>query len=617
MPIVELDQVADKSFDYVIIGGGTAGLTVATRLSEDSNKSILVLEAGQDHVDDPNILQTALYASHFGQDKYDWGFKTVPQKYGGNNVTAWNRGKGLGGSSAINFSCWTKPPRQDIDDWEVLGNAGWNWDELEKYYEKASTFIPSKLSDQELFKRGDHYKQLWASGFGNGPIKVAHPATLSDIDIKVAETYRRLGIEPSRNPSNGDTSGMYLGPNALDPAKNHRSYAANEYFYPNKDRPNLTVLLTAYATKIVTTNPKGGVVTATAVEFAHGDPENFHRKYLVRAKKEVILAAGALKSPQLLELSGIGRRDVLRKIGVPLKVDLEGVGENVQEHLYTGITFELDENEPDETFDLLRDEVQASRHKELFAQGKGVLTMGFTTFVFKPLDDLSDRAPEVFDNARAYIKQLKEEGKINKTLEDQYERHLDRLERKGPCCEFIVFPGFLSFPNPPAPGKRYMSWVLATNHLFSRGTIHSTTNDPKIHPEYDPHYWEHDIDTKTFIDMVRWARKVANSEPLRSKLAKKDGKLVEVNPGPEKQTDEEIGDWLKKYSATTYHTSSCLSMLPREKGGCVDTSLKVYGTSNIRCVDLSIFPINFAAHPLSTVYAVAEKAADIIKAEAK
>ena len=92
----------------------------------------------------------------------------VPQKYGGNNVTAWNRGKGLGGSSAINFSCWTKPPRQDIDDWEVLGNAGWNWDELEKYYEKASTFIPSRLSDQELFKRGDHYKQLWASGFGNG-----------------------------------------------------------------------------------------------------------------------------------------------------------------------------------------------------------------------------------------------------------------------------------------------------------------------------------------------------------------------------------------------------------------------------------------------------------------
>ncbi|KAL1739980.1 GMC oxidoreductase-domain-containing protein [Schizophyllum fasciatum] len=526
MPIVQLDQVADKTFDYVIIGGGTSGLTVAARLSEDPNKSILVLEAGEDHVDDPNILHTAFYASHFGQDKYDWGFKTIPQKYGGDNVTAWNRGKGLGGSSAINFACWTKPPKEDIDDWEVLGNAGWNWNELEKYYEKASTFIPSKLSEQELFKRGDSYKKLWASGFGNGPIKVSHPATLPDIDLKVAETYRRLGIEPSKNPSNGDTSGMYLGPNTLDPAKNHRSYAANEYFYPNKDRPNLTVLLTAYATKIITTDPsKDGLVTATAVEFAHGKLENFHRKYLVRAKKEVILAAGALKSPQLLELSGIGRRDVLRKIGVPLKVDLDGVGENVQEHLYTGITFELDENEPDETFDLLRDEIQATRHKELFAQGKGVLTMGFTTFVFKPLDDLSERAPEIFDKERAYVKQLKEEGKTNKTLDDQFERHLDRLDRKGPACEFIVFPGFLSFPNPPRPGKRYMSWVLATNHLFSRGTIHCTSNDPKTHPEYDPHYWEHDIDLKTFIDMVHWVRKVANSEPLRSKLGRVDTSL--------------------------------------------------------------------------------------------
>ncbi|TRM57031.1 hypothetical protein BD626DRAFT_560546 [Schizophyllum amplum] len=607
MPIVQLDQVADKSFDYVIIARQTAGLTLGARLTEDADKSVIVLEAGQDHVEDPNVLQTALPASLFGHDKYDWGFKTTPQVWGGNNVAAWNRGKGLGGSSAINFSNWTKPPKEDIDDWEALGNPGWNWAELEKYFDKCSTFVPSKLSEVELGQRGAEYKKNWAAGFGKGPIKVSFLKTLSDIDVKVGETYRRLGIELSKNPSNGETSGQYLAPKALNPQTNHRSYAANEYLYPNLDRPNLCVLTTAYATKIITTDPKDGKVTATAVEFAHGPDEQFYMKYLVRAKKEVILAAGALKSPQILELSGIGRREV----------SLDGVGENVQEHLHSSITFELDENEPDETFDLLRDEIQAVRHKELFAQGKGVLTMGSTTFAFLPLDAISDRAPEIFDKERALLKQIKEEGKTNPCLDDQWDRHLDRLQRKGPACEFIVFPGFLSFPNPPATNKRYVSFVTATNHLFSRGTIHSITSDPKIHPEFDPHYYEHDIDLKTLIDTVRFVRKVVNTDPINSKLAKKDGKVIEVNPGADKQTDEEIGDWLKKYAATTYHTSSCLSMLPRERGGCVDTSLKVYGTSNIRCVDLSIFPINFAAHPIATIYAVAEKAADIIKAEAK
>jgi len=401
---------------------------------------------------------------------------------------------------------------------------------------------------------------------------------------------------------------VYQAPNTLDPATQTRSYSATAYFLPNQSRANLTVLTSAYACKIVTSGE--GNVTATGVEFTHGKEPVTH---IANAKNEVILCTGALKSPQLLELSGIGRPDILDALKIPVKVALHGVGENVQEHQYAGVTFALKDGLPDETFDILRNPDELVKQIDLHAQGKGVFTMGMTTFAFRPLSAFSPHAENIYKATRIEIENNIKAGKYSKGLAEQYAIELERFDRNASGAEFIGFPGILSRPNPGLPGKKYFTIVICSNHGFSRGTIHATSKDPAADPEFHPRYFEHDIDLQYFIEMVKFAREVAKHSPFKDVL---DAEVVELNPGPEVQTDAQIADWVKDFSGSTFHTIGSLSMLPLDKGGVVDPQLKVYGTTNIRCADLSIVPLHFSAHSLATAYTIGEKAADIIKGKA-
>ncbi|KAH7915955.1 hypothetical protein BJ138DRAFT_1169640 [Hygrophoropsis aurantiaca] len=591
----EVEKIISQTFDIVIIGGGTAGLCLASRLSEDPKTSVLVLEAGQANLDDPAILIPAQYAAHLGQKAYDWNFTTTPQQYSNQTQFPWSRGKGLGGSSGINFLCWTKPPQEEIDDWERLGNPGWNWERYQKYLLQIEGY--TSPSPKSTAAHGLNFDD-WKIG-KDGPLKLSHPATITLPELKAYQTWFNLGIPKAPAPVSGNPKGAYFTPKTIDSTTFTRSYSATAFYLPNAHRPNLHVLLAANASRIITT--PGSELRATGVEFFHSG-----RTYTVNANKEVILCAGALKSPQLLELSGIGRKNVLDSLHIPVQLELPGVGENVQEHMFGGVTFELAEGVDDVTMDILRDPAGRAEHLKLHEKGEGAFTLGITGFAFTSLASISDRAQSIYEAAREKIKA--NWNSYSPGLQDQYKIQLERLENASPC-EIILVPGFLSFPNPPAPGKKYITILFALNHNFSRGTIHATSSNPEVDPALDPHYFEEDVDLQTFVELVKFIRKMAQTAPFSEAIASP----VDLNPGPSVSSDEQIGEFLKKYSGTTFHTIGSLSMLPREKGGVVDNRLKVYGTSNIRVADLSVVPLHFAAHTMTTAYSIAEQAADIIK----
>ncbi|KAK7047865.1 hypothetical protein VNI00_006193 [Paramarasmius palmivorus] len=536
-----------------------------------------------------------------------------------------------------------------MDDWERLGNEGWNWKNYQKYLSRAVSYIPLENTigrDEEATKIRDIDVHS-----GTGPLRVTHPRKILDVDTKVYETFLNMGIPKAAAPYHGDPKGLYLSLNTVDPKQHSRTYAAKAYFDPISTRPNLLVLTTAYVHKVRTKGEADGEIRATGVEFSYDGDTKVH---IAHANREVIISAGTLKSPQILELSGIGRPNILSKIGVPVKVALDGVGENVQEHQYAGLSFELKDNAT-ETLDILYDPAEAAKHGQLYAEGEGLYMTGLSTIVYMSLHDCTSKADSMHKAQETRVKEGIANNKYPPGLSGQYNIQLERIRLKRPGPELIVFPGFFSHPKTPIPGRR--------------GTIHATSNDPLSDPEIDPRYFEQDIDRQTFIELVHYIRQVARTAPLKDligelspgahaswvasepylvlKFESASPETAELNPGPEFATDEQIAGkkssisakscievvvaWLPQGSGTINRmrtfspmgldvtltvptdTAGSLAMMPREKNGVVDSRLKVYGTKNIRVVDLSIVPLHFTSHSQATVYAIAEQAADILK----
>ncbi|KAF5363498.1 hypothetical protein D9756_000984 [Leucocoprinus leucothites] len=609
MPHIELKDAINRSFDYVIIGGGTAGLVLATRLTESADTSVLILEAGEENLDDPLITKIGLYGQTFGQEKYDWCSMTVPQVNADNTVFPWPRGRILGGSSAVNFTAWNKPSKEDIDAWEKLGNEGWNWETLDKYISRATTYTPPTLSEAEHARRGTPrvFKELWAKGpVGNGPIQISYPPYRTDLDVKIQQAIQGLGYPVAPAPLDGNPNGVTIGAMSVDPETVERSFTGNAYWKPNSARPNLSLLTGAVVHRLVTTETDGELVV-TGVEFFYKSGGG--EAYTARASKEVILSAGTLRTPQVLELSGIGSPEVLQKVGIPVKLALNGVGENVQDHIHSTVVVELKDDVQDETYDVLRNPGEAEKNMALFTKAQGLYTMGINTFLYAPLPALSDKGQEIISSARKEIEAGIAAGKYPAGLADQYKIVLENIE-KVPTCEIIVFPGAFGGKNMPAPGKKYYAFVAALNGLFSRGTIHVTTTDPAVPSAIDPHYFEQDIDLKTHREVMKFCRKLAGVAELKEYFGESP---QELNPGPSVSTDKDLEDYVKRFSSTTFHPIGSASMLPREKGGVVDNKLRVYGTKNLRVVDLSIVPLHFGSHTQCIAYGVGEYAADIIK----
>ncbi|KAI0337693.1 alcohol oxidase [Trametopsis cervina] len=613
----KLEDVAGKTFDYIIVGGGTVGLTLAARLSADPAKSVLVLEAGEAHLNNHDILGVQMYGSHFANDLYAYRHKWVKQAHAADREGVWERGKGLGGSSAINFLGWFRPPGRDIDDFTKLGNPSWTFPHYLSRVNRAEGLVPPPPA---IASANGIDVEGWKVG-REGPVVLSWPGVVEEGERRIMETFHADGFPKNATPYNGDPSGFYMIPSSRDPKTNTRSYATTAYYTPNASRPNLTVLVTAPVRRVLlsTSLDAAGLRTATGVEFSHaGGAEVFS----VNAAKEVLLAAGTLTSPHILEQSGIGRKSVLERVGVPVQVALPGVGENLQEHIYSGVTFELTDDAPLDTLDLLRDPAELTKHLALAPTGQGLFNAGCVGIGFTSLGSLTPRAAEIHADVLKRVEVLsaqvkEEEGKegedevVRRGLLEQWkvleERYRPGEGEGSPGFEFISFPAFYSFPNFPKPGKRYVTMMLVMNYSLSRGTVHSTSNDPLEAPEIDPHYLSHEVELEMMYEQFQRMRRIASLPPFKDMIA------TELNPGPEVQSEKEVKEWIRKSFMTIYHTVGSCAMLPKDKGGVVDPELKVYGTANLRVVDIGVIPLHIGANTQSTAYGLGEIAGDIIE----
>jgi len=607
MPIVSVDAFVKTKFDYIVVGGGTCGLVVAARLTENPNCIVGVIEAGGFHENVPEVNVPGMMGRGLGNPDLDWTFFTEPQKYANGRKVLQSRGKGLGGSSLLNFMASVRPNYLEVDALEELGNKGWNWKSVFAYMNKSEQLQPSDVPPELAEK----YANIPAPELHgkDGPIKKSFPPHLTDLHPAFLDSFEQLGIP--RNPESGGAGlpiGAFLLPTSVDRKTATRSYAATGYYTPNAQRSNLVVLTGAHASKILLKSSSTGLQHATGVEFIKDGIT-----HSVEATKEIILSAGSFQNPQLLELSGVGDKDILNSFGIEPVIDLPGVGENLQDHSVVPVIVQVDQKI--ETAESLFDPEALARHQELYKQQKGLLAGPPASFMaFTPANvigtaegikqwveqcSIEGAPPEIFANTKPEVK---------RGIAKQYEIMSRWIADPAHPMALFISLNF-GFPVPGVttdPKKRYHTVLCCYTHPFARGTVHIGSTKPTDYPLIQQNYLSNPVDLDILEKAIRFLVKVQQTSPLKDLI------VEQVTPS-ETATTEEIREYVKNTLSTEHHPIGTCSMLPKEYGGVVNSKLVVYGTDNLRVVDTSIIPLQLTSNTQSMAYAIGEMAADIIK----
>ena len=531
----------NANFDYIVVGAGSAGAVLAARLSEDPHTRVLLLEAGPK--DNSFWIHLPIgYGKTMWSTKYNWCFHTDPDPHMNGRRIYWPRGKTLGGSSSINGLIYIRGQHEDYDAWAAAGNHGWSAKDVLPYFVKSES------------------NQRGASAYhgGEGPLRV------SDIGLKdpLIEAFisgaQELGV-PRTDDFNGAQQ-FGAGYYQLTTWKGWRWSTAKGYLKPARGRKNLVVETESHATQIIMDGTR-----AVGVRYRKGGERG--QECEVLAAREVLLSAGAIMSPQLLQLSGIGPADLLKKHGVPVVVNLPGVGENLQDHLQIRLTYES--NQPTTNDALNSFFGQAKLGWQWLTKRSGPLAVG-----------------------------INQGGCFMRALAN---------ESATPDIQFHV--ATLSADMAGGKVHRFSGFTLSVCQLRpeSRGHIRIRSTNPFEPPEMQPNYLSTDLDRRTAVAAVRSARAITASQAMAPRV------IREVKPGPSAQTDEDILAFCREAGATIFHPSgTCAMGLDPQAGAVLDNRLRVHGVSGLRVIDCSAMPTLVSGNTNAPVVMMAEKAVEMI-----
>jgi choline dehydrogenase len=527
------------AFDYIVVGAGSAGCVLASRLTEDSRTRVLLLEAGGEDRN-PWIHIPVGYFKTMHDPALDWCYLTEPDPGIAGRRLQWPRGKVLGGSSSLNGLLYIRGQREDYDRWVDLGNPGWSYDEVLPYFLKSE--------DQQRGASAYH-------GVG-GPQKVSDLRLNRPIADHFVKAAQEIGI-PFNEDANGATQEgvSYFQQTAH---KGLRWSTAKGFLKPARRRPNLRVETGAHTMRLLFEGRR-----AIGVEFIQGGAVR-----RATAAAEVILAAGAIGSPQILQCSGIGAGGLLQSLGVPLVHDLPGVGENLQDHLQVRLVFKTRER-------TLNDEVNSPLNKLWIGIQYLLTRTGPLTLAASQVAIFTRSGPGV---AR-------------------------------PDIQFHMQP--LSADKPGEGAHRFSAFTSSVCQLrpFSRGRIAIRSADTREHPAIHPAYLSDERDHPVVIGGIKLARRIAEAPALAPHI------LAEHVPSERFRTDAELLDAARQFSQTIYHPAGSCKM-GSDARAVVDARLKVHGLSGLRVVDASIMPEIVSGNTNAPTIMIAEKAADMIRADA-
>ena len=519
-------------YDYVIVGGGAAGSVLASRISADPDRTVVLLEAGG--WDRRKEIAIPAAFSKLFETEFDWAYRTVPQRQLHDRELYWPRGKGIGGTTSMNAMMWVRGVPADFDAWAAAGNDGWSYDDVLQYFRRA----------EDAVRRDPVH-----TGIG-GPLRVEEQRDTNAGTHLFVAACQRAGIP--RNPNSNAGGNLGVDYAQVTQRRARRESTATAYLHPVRSRPNLTVETGAHVVRVVFDDDRVSGVSY----LQEGELRT------VRARKEVILAGGAVNTPQLLMLSGIGPAQHLAECGIDVLVDSPGVGSNLSDHLAAGLIMETSRTD---TLVVAETPVQ---FVDYLARRRGLLTSNV--------------------------------GEAHAFLES-------RPGLVGPDIELIFAPvPFLDhgLTKPDRHGYTVAAILLQPE---SRGTIRLASNDPLAPPLIDPGYLTEEHDLELLVWGLERVAEVLATEPLAAVIGDP------IRPATLPTTDAERIEAVRAWSETLYHPVGTAAMGPTSEF-VVDSQLRVKGVEGLRVADASVMPTLNRGHTFAPVVMIAEKTAAMVLA---